>query len=62
MAMTRAQLNQALRDAASMEFADIPSNEEEISFQFSDKFMQKIEKLIARQKTLYWNCVNTATK
>ena len=62
MAMTRVQLNQVLRDAASMEFADISSNEEQITFSFSDKFLHKMEKLIARQRKLYWNFVNTATK
>lgn len=62
MAMTRVQLNQVLRDAASMEFADISSYEEQISFSFSDKFLHKMEKLIARQRKLYWNFVNTATK
>ena len=62
MAMTRVELNQVFRESASMEFADIPSNEEQISFSFSDKFIQKVEKLIARQRKLYWNFVNTATK
>lgn len=62
MAMTKVELNQVFRESVSMEFADIPSNEEQISFPFSDNFLQKMSKLIALQKTLYWNCVNTATK
>lgn len=62
MAMTRAQLNQAFREVASMEFADIPWDEAAISFSFSDKFLQKMEKLIARQKKPYWEYVNTVKK
>lgn len=62
MAMTRAQLNQAFREVASMEFADIPCDEETISFAFSDNFIQKMDKLIARQKKSYWTYVNTAQK
>ncbi len=62
MAMTRAQLNQAFREVASMEFADIPCDEAQIQFNFSDKFTQKMEKLIARQKKPYWEYVNTAKK
>lgn len=62
MAMTRAQLNQAFREVASMEFADIPCDEAQIQFNFSDKFTQKMEKLIARQKKPYWEYMNTAGK
>lgn len=62
MPMTRAQLNQAFREVASMEFADIPCDEMQIQFNFSDKFTQKMEKLIARQKKPYWEYVNTAGK
>lgn len=62
MAMTREELNQAFREVASMEFADIPCEEEQISFCFSDKFTRKMEKLIARQRKPYWKYVNTAAK
>ena len=62
MAMTRAQLNQAFREVASMEFADIPCDETLIQFNFSDRFTQKMEKLIARQKKPYWEYVNTVGK
>ena len=61
MAMTRAELNQAFREAAMVEFADIPSDSQ-ISFAFSDEFEQKMQKLIARQKKSYWKYVNTAKK
>ncbi|MBQ2900331.1 MAG: hypothetical protein IJE49_12720 [Agathobacter sp.] len=62
MAMTRAELNQAFREVASMEFADIPADESMIPFEFSEKFTKKMEKLIARQKKPYWKYVNTAKK
>lgn len=60
--MTSAELKQAFREAASMEFADIPCDEAQIVFNFSDRFLQKMDKLIARQKKPYWGLVNTARK
>lgn len=62
MGMTRSELNHAFREVASMEFADIPCDEAQIQINFSDKFTQKMEKLIARQKKPYWKYVNTAKK
>ncbi len=61
MEMTRAQLNQAFREAAMAEFIDVPG-ETQIAFVFSDKFEQKMRKLIARQRKSYWKYVNTAAK
>lgn len=62
MAMTRTQFNQALREAACMEFEDIPCDEGLISFHFSEKFERKMERLIMCQKKAYWKYVNTAGK
>lgn len=61
MAMTRNELNQALREAVMSEFADVP-DESQIAFAFSEKFEQKMRKLIVRQKKSYWKYVNTAKK
>lgn len=62
MGMTRTDFNHAFREVASIEFADIPCDEAQIQFNFSDKFTQKMEKLIARQKNPYWKYVNTSKK
>lgn len=62
MTMTRAQLNQAFREVAAMEFVDIPCEEMHIDFSFSEQFVKKMEKLIARQRKPYWEYVNTAGK
>ena len=59
--MTRAELNQAFREVVSMEFAEVPC-EDKISYCFSDGFVQKMEKLIARQRKPYWKYANTAAK
>lgn len=61
MAMTRNELNQALREAVMSEFADVP-DESQIAFAFSEKFEQKMQKLITCQKKSYWKYVNTAKK
>lgn len=60
--MTRAQLNQAFREVASMEFVDIPCEETYIDFSFSEQFVKRMEKLISRQRKPYWEYVNTAVK
>ena len=62
MAMNRVRLNQAFREVVSMEFADIPCDEKQIQFNFSDKFTKKMEKLIECQKMPYWKYVNTVGK
>lgn len=62
MGMTRTQLNQAFREVATMEFVDIPCEEAQIEFHFSEQFNKKMEKLIVRQKKPYWEYVNTAKK
>ena len=62
MSMTRAELNQAFREAVSLEFVGIPYVEETIEFDFSNDFQKRMEKLIARQKKVYWEYVNTAKK
>lgn len=55
MSMTREELKQAFREVASLEFVDIPC-EEEISLTFSDKFLRKMKELIRSQKKIYWDC------
>ena len=62
MAMTRVELNQAFREAVSLEFVDTPCAENSIEFDFSIEFQHKMDKLIARQKKVYWEYVNTAKK
>ena len=62
MAMTRVELNQAFREAVSLEFVDTPCVENSIEFDFSIEFQHKMDKLIARQKKVYWEYVNTAKK
>lgn len=62
MAMTRVELNQVFREVTSLEFVGVPYIEETIEFEFSDDFQKKMDKLIARQKKVYWEYVNTAKK
>lgn len=61
MAMSREELNRAFREVAAMEFTDVPL-EDDISVSFSSKFIKKMNKLIARRKTPFWEYVNTAKK
>lgn len=59
MSMTREELKQAFREVASLEFVDIPC-EEEISLTFSNKFLRKMKELIRSQKKIYWDCAMIA--
>lgn len=62
MAISKAELKQAFREVASMEFAEIPCSEEQIVFTFSKKFHKKMEKLIVRQQSAFWHMCNTMAK
>ncbi len=62
MAMTKQQFKDAFREAVSAEFAHIPTHEMDIPFAFSEKFCNRMEKLIRSQKKPYWVYVNTAAK
>lgn len=62
MAMTKQQFKDAFREAVSAEFAHIPTSEMNIPFVFSEKFSNRMEKLIRSQKKPYWVYVNTAAK
>ncbi len=62
MAITKEQFKQAFREVISAEFSDIPRNEDEINFTFSQAFERRMEKLIKSQKKPYWKYINTASK
>lgn len=62
MAMTRCDFNNILREAISSEFANIPTDERCIYYDFSNRFHKKMEKLIRSQKKVYYSLINTAAK
>ena len=62
MSMTKAELKQAFREAASYEFRDVPCNDSQIQHTFSPEFEQRIAKLIQKEKSVFWHFVNTASK
>lgn len=62
MSMTKAELKNAFREAASYEFRDVPRDDSMIQHEFSPEFEQKIEKLIRKEKKFLWHFVNTASK
>lgn len=55
MSICKEQFINALREVVSAEFKDIPDNEDDIEFLFSNSFNQKMQKLIKRQKNLTGN-------
>ena len=61
MSMTKNELLDAMRASISLEFADIPT-ENEIEYLFSEKFEKRMSKLIKREKRSYWYIINTASK
>ncbi|MBQ2901916.1 MAG: DUF4367 domain-containing protein [Agathobacter sp.] len=58
MSMTREEFKRAFTEVASMEFADIPTDESEIDFTFSQKFLRKMDNLIALQQDGVWRFLN----
>lgn len=62
MAMTKVELINAFREAATYEFRDIPRDDTQIPHKFSAEFEYKIAKLIRKEKSFFWHFVNTASK
>ena len=62
MSICKEQFINALGDAISKEFKNIPDKENEVEYSFSRKFNLKMQKLIKNQKKSYWHLVNTASK
>lgn len=59
--MTKSEIMEAFREAASAEFIDIP-NSDEIKHDFSPEFEAKMQKLIRSQKSFCWNLVSTTRR
>ena len=62
MAMTKVELMNAFREAATYEFRDIPRDDSQIPHKFSAEFEYKIAKLIQKEKSFFWHFINTASK
>ena len=62
MAMTKVELMNAFREAATYEFRDIPRDDSLIPHKFSTEFEYKIAKLIQKEKSFFWHFINTAAK
>lgn len=62
MAISKAEFKQAFREVASLEFSHIPQDEKSINYKFSDRFNNRMEKLIKSQRKPYWKFISTASK
>lgn len=62
MSMTKDEFCNALRFYASKEFEDIPTDDSEIDFEFSDEFNRKMEQLLKRVRYDRTHIVSWATK
>lgn len=62
MSMTKSELKNAFREAASREFQDVPRENSQIQHEFSPAFEKKGKKLIRRERVGLWHLVNTAPK
>lgn len=50
MAMTKIDLMNAFREAASYEFRDIPKNDFQIQHEFSLSFLSKMERILSQEQ------------
>lgn len=62
MAISKEALKMAMREAISIEFVHIPTEESAIEHTFSVKFEKKMSKLLKAQRNSYWHFYNTASK
>lgn len=62
MPISKAQFKEAFREVISSEFSHIPKNENEIEYEFSERFNKRMTKLINSQKKTYYKLINTAAK
>lgn len=60
--MNKNDFKNAFREAASSEFEHVPANENDIDFTFSERFNERMKKLVKSQKKPYYGFVNTAYK
>lgn len=62
MSMSREDVKRAFREAASVEFRSIPTDDSEIDFEFSKEFERKMDKLIKKERTLHSRFLNGTAK
>lgn len=62
MAISKTEFKNAFREVVSMEYEEIPADENSIDYCFSERFEKRMEKLIQSQKKAQWHYVNTAGK
>lgn len=60
--MTENNLSIALREVVSSEFSNIPINEDEINYTFSNRFLNRMDKLTKVEKSRFWRMTNTAPR
>ena len=59
MSMTKAELMEAFREAASAEFAGFSPNESDYTYEFSARFERRMDRLIRAESRPTWRFVNT---
>ena len=62
MSMTKAELMNVFRDAASAEFADFSPYESDYNYEFSERFERRMDRLIRSESRAAWRFVNTNPK
>ncbi len=59
MAMTKAELLNVFRDAACTEFAVFSPNESDYTYEFSERFERRMDRLIRSESRPAWRFINT---
>ena len=62
MPMCKSDFKDAFREVVTNEFDFIPLNDDEIKYEFTSFFENKMNKLILKQKKFYYDFTNTAIK
>lgn len=60
--MKKEEFDKAFRESISLEFSDIPVNEESIDYIFSEKFDNKMDRLIQCEKKSFWKAKSISSR
>lgn len=60
--MNKSEFDNAFRESVSLEFIEIPTDEESIDYTFSKKFQDKMDRLLRYQDKMFWRRISMSPR
>lgn len=60
--MTKSEYKNAFSEVITLEYVDIPADDNMIDYTFSNEFLNHMDKLLLRQKKIIWNIINVVRR